>query len=155
MEYAEVHIEEIPSVPQVLLELLRLFHQPAVEFGDIAHIIEQDPVISARILHIANTSFYRQWSEIKHIRRLLVVMGIDEVRHIAVTSAIHQYFSQFSEHQEDIVTAIWARSLLCGHIAQELAHLVGYPFPDEAYTCLLYTSPSPRDRTRSRMPSSA
>ena len=24
-----------------------------------------------------------------------------------------------------------------------------------AYTCLLYTSPSPRDRTRSRMPSSA
>ena len=26
---------------------------------------------------------------------------------------------------------------------------------DEAKTCLLYTSPSPRDRTRSRMPSSA
>jgi hypothetical protein len=27
--------------------------------------------------------------------------------------------------------------------------------PGHAYTCLLYTSPSPRDRTRSRMPSSA
>jgi len=26
---------------------------------------------------------------------------------------------------------------------------------DEIMTCLLYTSPSPRDRTRSRMPSSA
>ena len=26
---------------------------------------------------------------------------------------------------------------------------------DNVYTCLLYTSPSPRDRTRSRMPSSA
>ena len=26
---------------------------------------------------------------------------------------------------------------------------------DRAFTCLLYTSPSPRDRTRSRMPSSA
>ena len=25
----------------------------------------------------------------------------------------------------------------------------------DAYSCLLYTSPSPRDRTRSRMPSSA
>ena len=25
----------------------------------------------------------------------------------------------------------------------------------QAYLCLLYTSPSPRDRTRSRMPSSA
>ena len=28
-------------------------------------------------------------------------------------------------------------------------------FRDNDYTCLLYTSPSPRDRTRSRMPSSA
>ena len=27
--------------------------------------------------------------------------------------------------------------------------------PDQNITCLLYTSPSPRDRTRSRMPSSA
>ena len=27
--------------------------------------------------------------------------------------------------------------------------------PEDSLTCLLYTSPSPRDRTRSRMPSSA
>ena len=32
----------------------------------------------------------------------------------------------------------------------------GAPFTkDIVYLCLLYTSPSPRDRTRSRMPSSA
>ena len=30
----------------------------------------------------------------------------------------------------------------------------GIPVP-KVYACLLYTSPSPRDRTRSRMPSSA
>ena len=29
------------------------------------------------------------------------------------------------------------------------------PGTPERYACLLYTSPSPRDRTRSRMPSSA
>ena len=29
------------------------------------------------------------------------------------------------------------------------------PILSDAFTCLLYTSPSPRDRTRSRMPSSA
>ena len=29
------------------------------------------------------------------------------------------------------------------------------PNEREAWNCLLYTSPSPRDRTRSRMPSSA
>ena len=33
--------------------------------------------------------------------------------------------------------------------------LFGFHYRIEIYTCLLYTSPSPRDRTRSRMPSSA
>ena len=28
-------------------------------------------------------------------------------------------------------------------------------YPESEYTCLLYTSPSPRDRQKSRMPSSA
>ena len=33
--------------------------------------------------------------------------------------------------------------------------VVGWVEQPETYPCLLYTSPSPRDRTRSRMPSSA
>ena len=36
-----------------------------------------------------------------------------------------------------------------------VAYGVGIEPYEDVYTCLLYTSPSPRDRTRSRMPSSA
>ena len=40
-----------------------------------------------------------------------------------------------------------------------MAYVIGGIFEDMgnnvSYVCLLYTSPSPRDRTRSRMPSSA
>ena len=45
------------------------------------------------------------------------------------------------------------RSRTVQNIATEA---VGVPQPEQiAYTCLLYTSPSPRDRQKSRMPSSA
>ena len=37
----------------------------------------------------------------------------------------------------------------------EQGHTVRIIARNTARTCLLYTSPSPRDRTRSRMPSSA
>ena len=37
----------------------------------------------------------------------------------------------------------------------DIEDLVGYQIEVHGHTCLLYTSPSPRDRTRSRMPSSA
>ena len=39
--------------------------------------------------------------------------------------------------------------------AREPARQLGVDLRPEPFTCLLYTSPSPRDRTRSRMPSSA
>ena len=39
-------------------------------------------------------------------------------------------------------------------VLKETAHEIA-PILADILTCLLYTSPSPRDRTRSRMPSSA
>ena len=49
-------------------------------------------------------------------------------------------------------------TLLLRMRAKEIAKSLGKCIPIEElfpYYCLLYTSPSPRDRTRSRMPSSA
>ena len=40
------------------------------------------------------------------------------------------------------------------NIESRLTEIIG-PVAGKLHTCLLYTSPSPRDRTRSRMPSSA
>ena len=55
-----------------------------------------------------------------------------------------------------------SRPCICGdqdppHSLLSYAKEIGAPitFVSEGYHCLLYTSPSPRDRTRSRMPSSA
>ena len=55
-------------------------------------------------------------------------------------------------------TAHWSPRIVGsfnGHdlmVVKVLGEFVWHDHPD---TCLLYTSPSPRDRTRSRMPSSA
>ena len=45
-----------------------------------------------------------------------------------------------------VVTHLAAKAFVPANIPMPLVHID---------TCLLYTSPSPRDRTRSRMPSSA
>ena len=48
-----------------------------------------------------------------------------------------------------VVAIILCLTLLLGCMPAAMAD------GEKTYTCLLYTSPSPRDRTRSRMPSSA
>ena len=59
--------------------------------------------------------------------------------------------SMWSDVHHDLASAI--RELIAPQIAPAyFARIERYTVRD---TCLLYTSPSPRDRTRSRMPSSA
>ena len=58
------------------------------------------------------------------------------------------------------VTRYWERALggLLANIGARIFDLIPFiaiGMAADYYNCLLYTSPSPRDRTRSRMPSSA
>ena len=84
--------------------------------------------------------------------RLRAILTTDEAQLILVdTPGIHKPHHLLGER---LVRS--ARSAI-GEVDQVLLLLEGCEAPGrgDAFICLLYTSPSPRDRTRSRMPSSA
>ena len=59
------------------------------------------------------------------------------------------------EAEYDLLT-IAKQSCSSGYEADQLLRLLAYAFShQQKYSCLLYTSPSPRDLSTSRMPSSA
>ena len=59
-----------------------------------------------------------------------------------------EWSSQRSKGENYAVVCYLSQYGFCDRLSQAIAHGIGK-------ACLLYTSPSPRDRTRSRMPSSA
>ena len=71
---------------------------------------------------------------------------------------LHQFQTLTLPALEGNDAAAWLEVLLgnsSGQATPSGAALLGSPAGESFSTCLLYTSPSPRDRTRSRMPSSA
>ena len=58
-------------------------------------------------------------------------------------------------HHNDLSAQIKAAEKRMAEIAVLRTHIVNYAKTREVYVCLLYTSPSPRDISGSRMPSSA
>ena len=81
----------------------------------------------------------------------------------ALEFAIRTDVGKVRRHNEDAVFGDAALGLMIladgmgGHNAGEVASTMATSLLANSLigTCLLYTSPSPRDRTRSRMPSSA
>ena len=68
----------------------------------------------------------------------------DEVKKVAHLARLELNESEIRQHAEQLEK-----------ILEYIKQLEKINTEDVPCTCLLYTSPSPRDRTRSRMPSSA
>ena len=49
-------LHDMPTVPEVAHELLRQFDDPDTNIDELAHTIERDPVIAAKVLRLANSA---------------------------------------------------------------------------------------------------
>jgi signal transduction histidine kinase/HD-like signal output (HDOD) protein len=128
-----INIENLPTIPHTLLELIRLFEQPCVEFNALADAVRKDPVVTARIFNLANSVYFRQWNKTSNLKQLLVVLGVEPVLQIALLCATEQIFTQEDDEGSLPVTTLWYRSVLCAHIAEEMAAMLGGKSKHEAY----------------------
>lgn len=123
----------LPPAPHVLIKLIDLCHKTDVSFEELKAIIEKDTALSAKVITISNSAAYSQWNETRELKRVLVVLGTKVIKSIAITSAVHQFFSQFSTEMGEALGSSWLDALICAHLARKLANLTGYPYPDEAH----------------------
>ncbi len=126
-------VENLPSEPRLLIELLELCHNDGTSFESFASTIAQDPSLTSKILQVANSPSYRQWNQVTDIRRMLITLGLSNVRHIVTTCAIQQFFSSFTNQFKAHTQSIWLRAILCANLAERLAKLTGYKKAGEAF----------------------
>lgn len=127
------NISNLPTVPHLLVELLNLCHQEDAGFDKFAEMIGKDTGLTSRVMHIANTPAFRQWNDVSDLRRFLIVLGMHNLKTIVTTSAIEQFFYQFSSAFNHQLRQIWVRSICCANLCERLARLLNYHKPGEAF----------------------
>lgn len=115
---------EIPIMPHVATQALTLVHSPNVSIRDLAHLVEQDQVISARLIRIANSPLYRGLQEITNLQRAIVTIGLRSVSDLIFSLAMESKIFR-SKHFQKRMTRLWEHSVGCAHIAQQLAKTLG------------------------------
>jgi HD-like signal output (HDOD) protein len=74
----------LPTVPQVVHELIRSFDQEDVSIHAITKSISADPVLSAKLLRLANSSYYHVSRSIATVEDSVVMLGFMTVRTLVV-----------------------------------------------------------------------
>lgn len=126
-------VNQLPSLPQVLLRILEAIQSDTADYQHMAEIIRQDAAIATRLIAVANSSYFGRPRHCETIERALLFLGTDAVKTIVITAAIKQFFTHFNQRQNHFLKGFWRRSLISANFAQVLATLTSYPSPDEAY----------------------
>ena len=128
-------IDEMPSLPQVLVQIIDAIHSDTADFQTIATIIRQDAAITTKLVGVANSSYYGRSGNCSTIEQALMVLGTDTVKTVVITASMKQFFSHFSNDHSQFLRRFWRRSLIAANFAQALATLTNYSSPEEAYLC--------------------
>ncbi|MEA3545556.1 MAG: HDOD domain-containing protein, partial [Thermodesulfobacteriota bacterium] len=126
-------IDNLPSEPSLLVELLELCHDDTASFEVFSTAIQKDAALTAKILRVATSPTYRQWNELTDVRRMLIVLGMTNVKNIVTTCAIQQFFANFTEKFSKNIQFVWLRALICANLSERIAKLIGYEKPGEAF----------------------
>jgi HD-like signal output (HDOD) protein len=106
---------------------------------DVARIILQDSGTASKVLRLVNSAFYRKRGEpISTISRAVIVLGFEAIRDLTTGVVLMEALLRQGRSSTAIRDRL-RRSLLCGLIAQRLAHQVGYPTAEEAYLLGLFS----------------
>ncbi|MEZ4370311.1 MAG: HDOD domain-containing protein [Polyangiaceae bacterium] len=118
-ELAEGEIE-LPVLPLAAQEVVRAAGDPRVDAEQLAALIEEDPSLSAHLLRLANSSWFRARSEIGSLGQAVVRMGSARVREAALVIGCQT--AVFSAPGfEGEVRRIFRRSFACALFSQEIA----------------------------------
>ena len=131
----QLQLNKLPTLPHVLVDIINACQCNGVTFQEIADIVSRDASISARVVSMANSSFFNRGTPIRSLDRALLVLGTETIKTIVITATIHQFFSGINNNDQGFLKEFWRRSLNCALLAKSLAILTSYPQPDEAYLC--------------------
>lgn len=116
------NITTLPLLPKSAQNIIELSTDPFVNLSQLSQAIEQDPVISARLIGLANSAFFAQVTEITSVKDAIIrALGLDLTRGIAVGMACSSIFDTGSVTQFNS-ERFWQSSLTKSALTTAIAH---------------------------------
>lgn len=114
---------QLPSFPEVVRRVILAVENPFYSLERIGQVINEDPALCARLLKIANSSFYRFPFPVSTISRALTIIGSKQLRDLITATTVVKLFSgQLGERlrpelfwRHSVATGVWARVIAIAH----------------------------------------
>ncbi|MDZ7812431.1 MAG: HDOD domain-containing protein [Ideonella sp.] len=115
---------QLPTMPRVIRELLQALRDDSVSIPQVAAQLALDPVLTSRVLQIANSAHYASERPLASVRDAVAVMGLRALEGVLL---LHGSVGAFAATSTVDLPAFWRRSVLTGTCARQWARRWGAP----------------------------
>ncbi len=123
----------LPSLSAVAVKLVEIASDENCSVAQMAELIEKDPGLTARLITIANSAFFRAAGPISSIEQSILRVGCDHLRVMALSLSMRDTFPMGRVGPVDF-EKFWRSSLYQALIAKSLARRLRTCNPEEAFT---------------------
>jgi HD-like signal output (HDOD) protein len=125
--------QALPAIPKIVHEVIDSFNDQDVSIDDIAKKLAADPVLSARLLRLANSAYYHVSRSIGTVNEALSMLGFVTVRTLVISSGLTGGYKSMPGMD---LGKFWRYSLHTAAVAGWLAKKAGVN-ADQAFTVAL------------------
>ena len=129
-------LTELPAIPIVMTTVLNEFESEQYNAKQLATLIEQDQVLTAKILKAANSPFYGLAQKISTVDLAIVILGSNIIKEILMGLLFQQISKKFSKKIDPKIfntQSFWKYSIFCGSASRYIARKLGYKLVSEAF----------------------
>ena len=127
--------DNLPSLPTVAMEILRVSKDPNVEVEEVAATISQDPALAMKVMRFANTPRYRRGSEISSLTVATNILGMRTLNLLALSFSLTSSLPKSGGSAGFDFEHYWIRSVTTAVAARDLDRFVRTPYREEAFLC--------------------
>lgn len=132
--FAQYYINEeleIPSLPDIAIKLQHAM-QHDIGIADAVKIIQLDPVISAKLIGLANCPLYVSINPVKSCFEAVNRIGLNATRNLVIGLSLNRIFKNDSPLIKKYLDKIWRQSLYISTLSYVLASVSKQANPAEA-----------------------
>ena len=123
---ANSRIVRLPALKPVVLQVLASFERPELDIDSIVNELARDQTLSARVLRLANSSFYGLQTRIATLHDAVMVLGFRHIRATVAAVAVTECFTDKHLPSFDF-PAFWRHAAAVGLAARTIAAILGRP----------------------------
>jgi putative nucleotidyltransferase with HDIG domain len=120
-------VGEVMTLPTVVKQVIELTHHPATNSQMLAAAIGNDPVLAAKILRTANSSFFGFSSKTADIGSAVTRLGMKQVSSVALATGVGKMFGGAADKDGYSRPNLWKHSVAVGTMNEVIASICPVP----------------------------